>query len=369
MKLEQLKETRKRVELTPSSLPSCCMYTLFNAANRVTCMTLSNDTTLLAAGFAESYIRIWRLDGKALQVMRPASMLNEAGLHEGSKLEDYLEDSGENSKSLIGHAGPVYCTCFSPDLSHLVSASGDGTVRLWNLFTFTNVVCYKGHMNPVWSVAFSPLGYYFATASHDKTARLWSTDHIFPLRVLAGHLSDVDAVEFHPNSNYIATGSTDRSCRLWDVTTGECARVFEGHTDAVHALAFSDNGQLLASGADDYLVIMWDIGEGSKIAVCAGHRAPVYSVSFSGDGTLLASGGADNTVRIWAARDAVHDMSMAQADSAAGHMHHRDGRNGDSLELAAFPTKSTSVFMTQFSPRNLLFAGGIFESEGAHPTM
>ena len=100
-------------------------------------------------------------------------------------------------------------------------------VRLWNLQTFTVMVCFKGHNYPVWSVEFrwvkemirtcggfitlspllslssfflflfifllqSPLGFYFVTGSHDKTARVWSTDHIQPLRILAGHLSDVD---------------------------------------------------------------------------------------------------------------------------------------------------------------------------------
>ena len=187
MKIEQLKEIRKRVELSAAKLPSACLYSFFNATDRVHCLNMSEDATMIAAGFADSYIKIWSLDAKKpLRTLQPGSSLKAAVVTEDSKLEDFLDDQPEQSKTLIGHAGPVYETSFSPDNSHLVSCSEDGTVRLWNLATFTNVVCYKGHMNPVWSVSFSPLGYYFATASHDRTARLWSTDHIYPLRLFAG---------------------------------------------------------------------------------------------------------------------------------------------------------------------------------------
>lgn len=375
MKIEQLKEVRARVELGAANLPSACLYSFFNATDRVHCLNMSEDATMIAAGFADSYIKIWSLDAKKpLRTLQPASTLKTATVSDDSKLEDFLDDQPEQSKTLIGHCGPVYETSFSPDNSHLVSCSEDGTVRLWNLATFTNVVCYKGHMNPVWSVSFSPLGYYFATASHDRTARLWSTDHIYPLRLFAGHLSDVDVVKFHPNTNYIATGSTDKSCRLWDVTTGECVRVFEGHTGTVHALAFSEDGKYLASGGDDCNVLLWNLGSGKQIAVLTGHRDVIYTVSFSGDGALLASGSADKTLRLWAARDAIGHAEQEEEDVGIAGGAGRGGLAGDGVgaksggveggsknwELGTFPTKSTPVFTTMFSRRNLLFAAGLF---------
>jgi transcription initiation factor TFIID subunit 5 len=359
MKIEQLKEIRKRVELGASKLPSACLYTFFNATDRVHSLTMSEDATLIAAGFADSYIKIWSLDSKKpLRTLQPSSQLKNADVIDGSKLEDFLDDQPEQSKTLIGHCGPVYETSFSPDNSHLVSCSEDGTVRLWNLHTWTNVVCYKGHMNPVWSVQFSPLGYYFATASHDRTARLWSTDHIYPLRLFAGHLSDVDVVKFHPNTNYIATGSSDKSCRLWDVTTGECVRVFEGHAGTVHALAFSGDGQYLVSGGDDCNLFLWNLGSGKRMAVFKGHRDVIYSVSFSGDGTLIASGSADKTLRLWAAGEAV---TQAEAEATPGESSDVTAEAAaKTFELAAFPTKSTPIMSTMFSRRNMLFAAGLF---------
>ena len=64
------------------------------------------------------------------------------------------ERSTTDSKQLFGHSGPVYNTSFSPDRSYMLSCSEDGTVRLWSLLTWSNLVCFKGHIFPVWDCKF-----------------------------------------------------------------------------------------------------------------------------------------------------------------------------------------------------------------------
>ena len=172
----------------------------------------------MAAGFAESYIRLWNLKGEKLKGMRSDfqessikdSMYNclRRGLFsvltsKAASLRKVKERGGSSTRKLIGHSGPVYSVAFdsisgtaSPP-RHLLSASADTTVRLWSLDTMTNVVAYRGHNNPVWDVQWSPMGIYFATASRDRTARLWSTDRINTLRMYAGHLSDVEVCFSH----------------------------------------------------------------------------------------------------------------------------------------------------------------------------
>ncbi|CAD6971606.1 unnamed protein product, partial [Tilletia controversa] len=177
-------------------LPSICAYTFHDAEDGVTCATFSEDATLMAAGFEESYVQIWNLKGEPLRGLRSDFALSQ--IKDRDTLRKFRQRSVTSTRKLIGHSGPVYSLSFDPLTGsaspprHLLSSSADGTARLWCLDTFSALVSYRGHQHPVWDVEWSPMGIYFATASADKTARLWSTERINPLRIYAGHLSDVD---------------------------------------------------------------------------------------------------------------------------------------------------------------------------------
>ena len=337
--LESFTDLRARVPLSSTALPSACMYTFFNTYNGLNTSAFSESGEYMVAGFADSAIRIWDLQGNHLTGMNPDLM-----------------PVMENTMALRGHSGPVYGLSFSPDSRFFVSASQDGTARLWSLETRSNVVVYSGHSFPVWDVAVSPLGHYFATASHDGTARLWSTNVVTPLRIFAGHLSDVDTVAFHPNSNYVATGSSDKSVRLWDVQSGDCVRIFTGHTSGVDSLAFSPNGAKLASGSHDGTTIEWDLGSGKSIKSYVGHQGPVWSLAYSAEGNLLASGSGDQSIRLWDTDSRFLEASTSRRQSLPpGGL------------VKTFFTKSTPIHNLQFTPRNLLLASGPFSPDVESP--
>lgn len=201
VRVKALRETKYRVQLGGSNyLPSTILYTMLNAAREVNCTAFSEDTELLAAGFADSHVQVWNLKGEKFLPFKKGTELYNTNIRESSSLsaEDILDKSpaayaaASETHKFIGHSGPVYSVDWSFDNRFLLSGSQDSTVRLWSLETLSNLVAYRGHLGPVWSVAFSPVGFYFASGSHDKTARLWSTDEIYPLRIFAGHESDVD---------------------------------------------------------------------------------------------------------------------------------------------------------------------------------
>ncbi|KAJ1026957.1 hypothetical protein NDA16_002250 [Ustilago loliicola] len=403
-----------------ATLPSVCAYTFHDADEGITCSTFSDDITLMAAGFEESFVQVWSLKGEKLRGIRGNP--NLSSIRDSKTLARQREAESYSTRRLIGHSGPVYGVDFDPvggsasPPRHLLSCSADATARLWSLDTYSALVAYRGHQHPVWDIKWSPIGTYFATASADKTARLWSTERVNPLRMYAGHLSDVDCLTFHPNSLYLATGSSDRSCRLWDVQRGACVRLFVGHQSPISCLKISPDGRYLASAAagngtasqfvgvdgvdplskgahiNDVSISLWDLASGRRIKKMWGHNERIYSMDFSADGSLLVTGSEDCSVRCWDVRSvggvrktpAKGSLEAQQAAAAAagagGNPTARQLVNGGLASAAAasqtsgtdlantsadcvatFHTKRTPVLDVHFTPRNLCLVAGVYE--------
>jgi transcription initiation factor TFIID subunit 5 len=349
-------------------------------------MEFSGDTSLVAVGTEESYIRVWDLHGNALPSIVPGA-----------------DAAPSSSRRLIGHSAPVYSVSFSPSIEGpanaddsipstapklLLSSSSDKTIRLWSLEAWTCLVVYKGHEGPVWNVRWGPFGHYFATCGWDKTVRVWGQDHISYLRMMVGHDSNVNQIAWHPNGAYIfsASDQADKTVRMWAFTTGECVRVFSGHTDFVSAIECSPNGKILASADGGGSIILWDLAKGTQIKRCRGHgKGGIWSLSFSVESSVLVSGGADGTVRVWdievpsdpykngdgevigasGQADATRvngTTSANQAGAATGVGGKKKGK--DTMitpdQISAFPTKKTPVYKTKFTRMNLVMAGGCY---------
>jgi WD40 repeat protein len=74
---------------------------------------------------------------------------------------------------LSGHQGAVSSAAFSPDGQRMVTASADGTARVWDASTDKRIAQLSGHQGAISSAAFSPDGQQVVTASADGTARVW----------------------------------------------------------------------------------------------------------------------------------------------------------------------------------------------------
>ena len=98
-------------------------------------------------------------------------------------LHRMMDDStGEQSKTLVGHSGPVYGVDWLAG-GGLLSAGEDCSVRYWDRNSGAGLAVYRGHQFPVWRVVSDLLGSKFVTCSLDRTVRLWSTEYSHPLRI------------------------------------------------------------------------------------------------------------------------------------------------------------------------------------------
>ena len=203
---------------------------------------------------------------------------------------------------LTGHTGGVLSAAFSPDGKRIVTASADGTARLWDAETGKPVgEPLTGHTGGVTSAAFSPDGKRIVTAfSH--TARLWDAETGKPVgEPLTGHTVAVtrDAA-FSPDGKRIVTASVDKTARLWDAESGKLVGgPLTGHTGIVWSAAFSPDGKRIVTASWDKTARVWDAESGRPTGELQGHTAYVWSAAFSPDGKRIVTASADKTARLW----------------------------------------------------------------------
>jgi WD40 repeat protein len=145
---------------------------------------------------------------------------------------------------------------------------------------------------------FLPDGKQALSASMDGTLRLWNLTTGKEVRKLDAHAGGACSVDVSPDGKLAVSGGADRTLRLWDLAKGKEVRTFKGHTDVCMALFTPDGKQILSSGYDRTMRL-WDVASGKEVRTFEGHTAALYGAFALPDGKRALSYSADATARIW----------------------------------------------------------------------
>ncbi|HEY8211048.1 MAG TPA: TIR domain-containing protein [Myxococcaceae bacterium] len=214
-----------------------------------------------------------------------------------------------------GHSGSVMGAAFSPDGRQVVTASLDGTARIWDATTRRERVKLQGHAGVVLSAAFSPDGRRVMTSGEDGTARVWDATSGQELLKLKGHTGAVWSTAFGPDGSTAATADADGTVYLWSLAAGRSYARLEGHAGAVLSVAFNPDGSRVVTASKDETARVWDAAWSRLLANLVGHAGWVRSAAFSPDGTVVVTGGQDGTARLW---NATSGEALARVESHSG---------------------------------------------------
>jgi len=145
-------------------------------------------------------------------------------------------------RALRGHLAKIYAMHWAADRRHLVSASQDGKLIVWDAYTTNKVHAIPLRSSWVMTCAYSPSGNFVACGGLDNICSIYSLNNKDGIsargaKELSAHSGYLSCCRFI-NDRQIVTSSGDMTCMLWDIEAGVRVVEFSDHTGDVMRYIF-----------------------------------------------------------------------------------------------------------------------------------
>eukprot|EP00041_Stephanoeca_diplocostata_P007317 m.102617 g.102617 ORF g.102617 m.102617 type:complete len:344 (-) comp16825_c0_seq1:158-1189(-) len=211
-------------------------------------------------------------------------------------------------RTLKGHLSKIYAMHWSKDSRHLVSASQDKKILLWDAWTGNKTHAINLRSSWVMTCAYSPSGSSVACGGLDNVVSIYNIDQQARdpgavAQELGGHAGYISCCRFISDEQMV-TSSGDMSCGLFDIPSGRRLKSFLGHAGDVMFLSLGPTNSTFVSASCDATAKLWDIRErdGRAAQTFVGHESDINAISYFPDGQCFATGSDDGTCRLFDVR-------------------------------------------------------------------
>ncbi|KAJ2401098.1 hypothetical protein GGI23_001618 [Coemansia sp. RSA 2559] len=295
-----------------------CRVDRWEAAHAESIYSLQFDRhNRLFTGSRDCTVKVWHLSETGSQITPLATLKGHAGSvltlqADGSTLVTGSSDGtvcvwNTDSYTIthrLEHADSVLSLRFNS--SWLATACKDRIVRVWRRDKdYSGPFELRGH-----GVAINAIhlhGDRLVSASGDRTIKIWDLSTRKCVLTLAAHTRGVACLDF--DGSCIVSGSSDRTIRVWDAATGVCQRVIpNAHTDLVRTVMLSRKMDIIVSGSYDESIKIWALSTGALLHKIKNvHTSRVFKLMFDRSRIVSCS----------------HDRSVSIIDFAAALPHAR----------------------------------------------
>ena len=176
------------------------LHTFEGHGHFVYSIAFSHDGCQLVSGSADNEVKLWDMGSLTQKWLRCWNL-----------------SSMTHQRTLKGHSRSVSCVAFHPDPDYSIVASGsyDNTVRLWSSSSGDQYL-ELAHDASVWSICFSPDGSHLASATEEEIW-IWNLFSRKAVLKLQGRENNHYSISFSPDGKFISSGSEKGTALVWQV--------------------------------------------------------------------------------------------------------------------------------------------------------